>query len=70
MSEAPFNQEGCTDFGVLASENDGLETLNGSTNFCAWWAIGTSRDWDDGIPAYNLSVIGGLVATRARLWVR
>jgi hypothetical protein len=59
VSEGPFNQEGCTDFGGLASENDGLATSNGSTNFCAWWAIGTSEAWGEGIPAYNLSDAGG-----------
>jgi hypothetical protein len=69
-SEAPFNQVGCSDFGGLASEADGLATLNGSTNFCAWWAIGTTRSWADGIPAYENSDSGQLVATRARLWVR
>jgi hypothetical protein len=64
-------------FGGLAAEGDGISTLDGSTNACAWWAIGTTGPYgssqtpiDDVIPAYDTSDAGQLLATRTRLWVR
>jgi len=68
--ESPSNQLGCTLFGGLGPDGDGLSTLDGSTNFCWWWAIGTSGPWGDGLPAYESSDAGRLYATRTRLWVR
>ena len=68
--QSPTNQTGCTTFGGLAADGDGSATLDGSTNYCFWWAIGTSSAWGDGIPAFDASDAGGLVASRTRLWVR
>jgi hypothetical protein len=71
--QSPTNQIGCTAFDGLAADGDGLSTLDGSTDFCWWWAIGTSAPFGggSGIPAYDNSDAGGrLVVTRTRLWVR
>jgi hypothetical protein len=68
--QSPTNQWACTAFGGLSAENDGSSTLDGSTNTCWWWAIGTSAPFGAGIPAYDQSDAGQLVATRTRLWVR
>jgi hypothetical protein len=68
---SPANQAGCGNFGGLAADGDGFSTLDGSANFCWWWAIGTSAELGSGIPAYDASDVGGrFVATRTRLWVR
>ena len=71
--QSPTGQVGCGPFGGLAAEFDGLSTLDGDTNNCWWWAIGTSAPYRSvGIPAHFDSDAGGeqLVATRTRLWVR
>jgi hypothetical protein len=68
--QSPANQLGCTAFGGLGDDANVNATLDGSTNFCWWWAIGTSVAWGAGIPAYQNSDTGGLDATRTRLWVR
>jgi hypothetical protein len=68
--QSPTNQSGCTAFGGLGADGDGFSTLDGTTNFCWWWAIGTTAAYGTGIPAYLNSDAGQLVATRTRLWVR
>jgi hypothetical protein len=68
--ESPTNQTGTTEFSGLAPENDGDSTLDGSRKVYWWWAIGTSAPYLGGIPAYEDSDAGRLVATRTRLWVR
>jgi hypothetical protein len=69
--QSPMDQIGCTTFGGLAAEFDNFSTMDGSTNTCWWWAVGTSESYTvPGIPAYDGSASGQLVATRARLWVR
>jgi hypothetical protein len=70
IAEFPTNQTGCTVFGGLSADGDGSSTLDGSANECWWWAIGTSAPYGAGIPAYDSSDLGRLVATRTRLWVR
>jgi hypothetical protein len=68
--ESPANQLGCTLFGGLRNDSS-FSTFNGSdTTACEYWAIGTSRQYGRGIPAYADSDGGSLIATRARLWVR
>jgi hypothetical protein len=70
----PTNQTGCTPFGGLAADGDGAggasSTLDGSTDTCWFWAVGTSAPWLGGIPAYQDSDAGRLDASRTRLWVR
>jgi hypothetical protein len=72
--QSPTNQVGCSlPFGGLAADGDVFSTMDGTTNVCWWWAIGTSAPLPplaDGIPAYGASDTGSLVATRTRLWVR
>jgi hypothetical protein len=75
--QLPTNQSGCTAFGGLAADGDGSPAqsveslLDGSTNTCFWWAVGTSSAYNGGIPAYFTSDVGGpLIATRTRLWIR
>ena len=72
VSEAPFNQMGCSaGFSGLGDDGDGSAALDGDASaFCWWWAIGTSAPWSGGIPAYLTSDAGQLDASRARLWVR
>jgi hypothetical protein len=77
IAQFPTNQFGCTAFDGLAADNDGSSatgessTLDGSTNECWWWAIGTTGPQYGGIPAYNGSDAGGrLSAAQTRLWVR
>jgi hypothetical protein len=70
LVESPTNQVGCTPFGGLAAEGKVASTMDGSTNSCWWWAIGTSAPFGAGIPAYGTSDANSLVATRTRLWVR
>jgi hypothetical protein len=70
IAESPTNQTGCTAFAGLAADGDGSSTLDGSTDQCWWWAIGTSAPYGAGIPAYDASDVSRLVATRTRLWVR
>jgi hypothetical protein len=73
--QSPTNQTGCTDFGGLglSAPGHGFSTLDGSTNGCAWWAVGAAVAYlGVGLPAYYTSDSGQgeLVATRTRLWVR
>jgi hypothetical protein len=70
IDESPASQVGCTPFSGLAEDRNGFSLLDGSANFCWWWAIGTSAAWGVGIPAYEDSAAGRLDATRTRLWVR
>jgi hypothetical protein len=72
IDQSPTNQFGCEFiFGGLFADGDGASTLDGATRIDCWfWAIGTSAAWLGGIPPYNRSDSGGLVATRTRLWVR
>lgn len=80
--QSPSNQLGCVTapaFGGLAADNDGTpdgtveSTLDGSTDECWWWAVGTSGPplFADGVPTYANAAPGSLrAASRARLWVR
>jgi hypothetical protein len=77
IAQSPTNQLGCTAFGGLGPDGDGSATLNaysaldGSTNDCWWWAIGTTATFYGGIPGYSTADgRGRMVATRTRLWVR
>ena len=70
--QSPTGQVGCTSFGGLGADGDGTSTLDGSTDICWFWAIGTWAPYlNVGIPAYQGSDAGKLMATtRTRLWVR
>ena len=69
--QSPTNQIGCTPFGGLAADGDGDSTMDGSTNNCWAWAVGTSAPYGGGIPGYASSDAGSLIsAMRTRLWVR
>jgi hypothetical protein len=69
--QSPTNQMGCAaPFDGLAADGDGSSTMDGNTNACWSWAIGTSERYGSGIPAYGSSDAGTLIATRTRLWVR
>ena len=74
VEQFPMDQVGCLTFDGLGPDGDGSSLLDGSENVtdeCWWWAIGTSAEWDLGIPTYR--IFPGdihLSAMRARLWVR
>jgi hypothetical protein len=82
--QSPANQLGCAGalaFGGLAADNDGpaampnvKSTLDGSTDECWWWAVGTSGpapfSASGGIPTHANAPTALRAVPRARLWVR
>jgi hypothetical protein len=64
----PASQVGVGSFQGIAS--DGPAALDGEPGDAYFWAVGTLSTFGGGIPAYNGSASGSLIATRTRLYFK